>query len=333
MSAGIQSLAINDFQDIFTHAENSQYYTSNDLPTVCWLERFVRRLLACFVESTLAKCIRLSSDTLLAAIRNPNDTLLTAQMNRTIYEIVAMSNPTAIALAKMIEKKAPGLIMQLGIALAEKRQAFQKQTNGSAPAAVSTPAPQTATTAQGSATQASEAATKTRRSAFDNFVKVAPAPAPQVYTLAQGLETAEDYIGRTYTEGDDNLRNAGRNTLWEAIRQEYLTYTSGFDRLNNPDTHSPQDEERRVRNWVSTGWVQGSIIHNCDIQIQQGTPLSLDIKDDRMVVHLIEKISKIVQTPFNSLRVSYKGRVLTNGEKLKDIFSTDSNPRFDVTYR
>lgn len=136
------NIKIDNFQDIFTKANHGQYYdyASKQLHKVSWLERIVRILFACCMESTTAKCIRLSTQTLVTAIRNFQDPLISASMRKTIDELENSANQSATQLAEMINHLAPKLILECCEATKVMKQSPAAITRGQELASVLTEA-------------------------------------------------------------------------------------------------------------------------------------------------------------------------------------------------
>jgi hypothetical protein len=115
MSLKVESkVQIDTFDQIFTQANLGCFYDyeSKKLDQINLLERVIRALLSCtgLVESTVAKCIRVSSESLLQAIRTPNDPFITDKLRELIEKLEDVTDPKLIALIEKINKQAPYLI-------------------------------------------------------------------------------------------------------------------------------------------------------------------------------------------------------------------------------
>jgi hypothetical protein len=126
MSMKVESkVQIDTFDQIFTQANLGSFYDyeSKKLAQINFLERVIRAILSCtgLVDSTVAKCIRVSSESLLQAIRTPSDPFITDKFRELIEKLEDVTDPKLVALIEKINKQAPNLIQNCLKALREMK--------------------------------------------------------------------------------------------------------------------------------------------------------------------------------------------------------------------
>lgn len=111
----VSKIQIRQFDEIFDQAAQAKYfdYASKKIQHVNCLERVVRLILSAvgLMESTISKCIRVSSESLLQALRTPRDPFVTNELRVTV-DLLEQSDPKVAELAKKINKLAPKLLQQ-----------------------------------------------------------------------------------------------------------------------------------------------------------------------------------------------------------------------------
>lgn len=115
----------SSLDEIFAQANQGNYfdYESKKLQSVNFIERIVRVIFSAFglMDSTTAKCIRVSSESLLKALQTPNDSFVTETLRNLVEKLENATDPDLIKLANRINKLAPKLIQECITACREMR--------------------------------------------------------------------------------------------------------------------------------------------------------------------------------------------------------------------